>query len=172
MSSIATIGYEKSSIEAFIATLRRVGIRQILDVRELPLSRKHGFSKRALHDYLEDAGITYHHIKSLGDPKPGRDAAKSGDHKTFRKIFFAHMRTNAAKEGLRLAAGLASNKPSALVCFEREHVDCHRLFVAHALERNYGFSIEHLTVDLPVASANRNPRRRRCCPRQGHSARR
>ena len=48
MTELATIGYEGSAIEDFIATLKLANIEILLDVREIPLSRKKGFSKNAL----------------------------------------------------------------------------------------------------------------------------
>lgn len=70
-----TVGYEGVDLDEFIATLKTFGIKQIIDVRDLPLSRKRGFSKNALASALAEAGVKYLHVKSLGDPKPGREAA-------------------------------------------------------------------------------------------------
>ncbi len=50
--TIATIGYEGSTIEDFVAALRHASINVLIDVRELPLSRKKGFSKNQLAGVL------------------------------------------------------------------------------------------------------------------------
>ena len=56
---ILTIGYEGASVEGFLQTLKASGVTQLLDVRELPLSRRKGFSKNALASMLILAGIGY-----------------------------------------------------------------------------------------------------------------
>lgn len=78
MQSLFTIGYEGVCIGDFMATLRLAGITTLVDIRELPLSRKPGFSKRALAGHVEAVGISYYHIQALGDPKAGRTAAREG----------------------------------------------------------------------------------------------
>jgi len=67
---IFTFGYEGLSLKAFIARLKSAGIQTIIDVRANPLSRKPGFSKRALSSALHDAGIDYDHRPAMGCPKP------------------------------------------------------------------------------------------------------
>lgn len=59
--AIYTAGYEGLSIDAFIARLKQAQIDKVLDVREYPLSRKPGFSKKAFAQCLADAGIAYEH---------------------------------------------------------------------------------------------------------------
>lgn len=85
MPVLATIGYEGSSLQDFIATLRAASIRTLIDVRALPISRRPGFAKNALSKALAEAGIDYVHLKGLGDPKEGRDAARANDLETFLK---------------------------------------------------------------------------------------
>jgi uncharacterized protein (DUF488 family) len=66
---LATIGYEGADVDDFVATLRSAGIRRLIDVRELAISRRRGFAKRALSGALADADIEYVHLRGLGDPK-------------------------------------------------------------------------------------------------------
>ena len=91
MRSLFTIGYEGASIADFVATLRAVNVDVLIDVRDVPISRKPGFSKRVLAQRLGDVGIEYVHLRDLGDPKPGRDAARRGDFKEFERIFREHL---------------------------------------------------------------------------------
>jgi len=146
MPAIRTVGYERTSIGEFVDGMRKFGVKRVLDIRELPLSRKEGFSKRALRQQLEAVGIDYMHLKHLGDPKPGRDAARSGQIAEFKRIFYAHMHTEAAKQALALAAELASELPSVLLCYERSFSCCHRAIVAEALKSVYGFRIQHIDI--------------------------
>ena len=98
-----TIGYEGSTIEDVLATLKATEIDCVLDVREFPISRKAGFSKSALSNKLEARGISYVHFKGLGDPKEGRIAAREGRFEDFRQIFNAHLTTESAQADLARA---------------------------------------------------------------------
>lgn len=170
MTTVATIGYEQSNIDQFIATLLGAGVEQIIDVRELPLSRKKGFSKQSLAATLAVSGIDYVHLRELGDPKPGRLAARAGDYPQFRKIFNQHMRTRDARLGLDSAAQLARRKRSALLCFEREHTVCHRSIVADALRLGYGFDIRHLVVHPELHQSHGDRRGKSRCACEGSAA--
>lgn len=132
-SLIYTIGYESAAIEDFIATLQIAGIERIIDVREFPLSRRKGFSKNILHDILRANDIEYIHLKALGDPKEGREAARAGDYKKFQKIFSRHMKTASAQAELQTAIELAQSAISCLMCYERKPEECHRSIVAEAI---------------------------------------
>ncbi|WP_315810836.1 DUF488 domain-containing protein [Bradyrhizobium sp. SZCCHNR3107] len=142
-----TIGYEGSQVEAFAATLRRAGVETLIDVRDVPLSRKPGFSKSALAANLETSGITYVHLKGLGDPKPGREAARAGEYAEFRRIFGRHMKTEFAQRDLAKAAELLRAQPCCLMCFEQDHCNCHRSIVADHLVRQTGLQLYHLSID-------------------------
>lgn len=151
-----TIGYEGASIEAFVLTLLAAGIDTLVDVRELPLSRKKGFSKAVLRETLEANGIGYVHLKGLGDPKPGREAARSGDMRLFKSIFGRHMKSTAAQLDLLIANGLAQEKAACLMCFERSHCDCHRSIVASHICNATGLHIENLIIEKkPMRNGHR-----------------
>ena len=74
---LLTIGYEGRAIDEFIARLKQFNISRLIDVREIPLSRKPGFSKTSLRERLEDEKIEYVHIKALGSPSPIRNKLKT-----------------------------------------------------------------------------------------------
>src|SRR4051794_6753179 len=98
-----TVGYEGSDIADLLLSLRVARVGTVIDVRELPLSRKPGFSKGRLSEALENCGIRYVHLRGLGDPKPGRVAAGDKRFGDFRRIFHAHMQTAPARADLRHA---------------------------------------------------------------------
>lgn len=141
-----TIGYEGSQVEDFVAILRRVGVETLIDVRDLPLSRKRGFSKSALASTLEASGIAYVHLKGLGDPKPGRMAARAGDYGKFRRIFGGHMQSDIAQRDLERAIELVRERPCCLMCFEHEHCNCHRAIVADHIVERTGLTLRHLST--------------------------
>ena len=89
--AICTIGYEGGTVDAFLRTLREAGVELVLDIRAAPVSRKKGFSKNQLAAHLAEAGIGYRHLRGLGTPKRGREAARGGDLESFERIFREHM---------------------------------------------------------------------------------
>lgn len=146
MKKIATIGYEGASLSDFIATLLHAGVQRIVDVREVAQSRRPGFSKTALRSALAEVGIDYHHVRQLGDPKHGREAARAGNMDLFRAIFTAHLELPASRSALDEAVILASEKSSALLCYERNPKDCHRAIVAQHMTAISPFQITNLGV--------------------------
>ena len=149
---LRTIGYEAASLEDFIATLLAANISQLVDVRELPISRRKGFAKTALSTALASAGIEYVHLKGLGDPKPGREAARRKDFDAFQRIFKSHMKTAQAKADLKSAAKIALNGRACLMCYESDHNSCHRTIVATAVCVNAPVEIQHLSVNPQIGS--------------------
>ncbi len=147
-----TIGYERASLDSVIAALKARRIATLLDVRELPLSRRAGFSKRPLSASLAEAGIGYVHLKGLGTPKEGRVAARLGQTDRFWEIVAAKMTTPEAEHDLARAAEIAAPAAACLLCFEAEPHVCHRLRVAEALTGRFGFTVEHLFAAPPGAT--------------------
>ena len=124
--TIFTIGYEGTTMDAFLAALKQAGVEQVIDVRALPLSRRPGFSKNSLAATLRDAGIGYVHLKALGTPKPGRDAATKGDWRTMESVYAGQLQLPEAQAEAAKMRALAAEKKSALLCFERDPHHCHR----------------------------------------------
>jgi len=123
---IFTIGYEGATQPELIAALKQAGVERVIDVRAVPLSRKPGFSKNVLAAGLNEAGIGYVHLKALGTPPAGREAARKGRWAEMNRIYAAQLESpEAAAEAAQMIA-LAGEKPSALLCFERDPAGCHR----------------------------------------------
>lgn len=139
--TLFTIGYEKTRLPGFVATLEQHGITRVIDVREVPWSRRPEYAKGALAARLTSAGIEYVHLRGLGTPKPGREAVRSGDIETFEAIFHAHMGSAAAQTDLARAVTLTLESPSCLLCFERDPARCHRSIVATAVAGRTGQAI-------------------------------
>lgn len=139
---IYTIGYEGTTVAALISTLRAAGVQRVIDVRALPLSRRPGFSKTALAGELKEAGIDYVHLKALGTPKAGRDAAKKGDRVTLEAVYADQLHLPEAIAAAAVMRELAAERPSALLCYERDPCTCHRTLLLAA----EGEGVE--TVDL------------------------
>jgi uncharacterized protein (DUF488 family) len=148
--NLYTLGYEGLDLTSFIARLKRAGVRQVVDVRELPLSRKKGFSKNGLASALQARGIPYTHMAALGCPKPIRNRYKhNGDWNSYRQDFLAHLKTQA--DTVLSVARLAREKAICLICFEADFEHCHRSLVARAAVARGAPSVIHLTVETGSA---------------------
>lgn len=148
MRILYNIGYEGTDIDRFVATLKAVDVQVLADVRALALSRKHGFSKTALRARMVAEGIEYVHFSALGDPKPGREAARAGRYDEFRQIYAQHLTCATARVALDGLGELAASRSTCLLCFEREPSNCHRSIVAYRLK---AFGVENFDLygDLP-----------------------
>lgn len=131
---VCTIGYEKRTPEEFVEALQNAGVEQLIDVRQLPLSRRKGFSKTPLAANLAAAGIDYVHLRNAGNPFRNFDD-------DILELYRGHLERSPEVVDEVLAS--ASTKRSALMCVERDHTECHRSLLAAALARR-GAAIENL----------------------------
>jgi uncharacterized protein (DUF488 family) len=104
-----------------------------VDVRAVASSRRPGFSKTVLAASLAEAGVDYVHLRALGTPKAGRQAARAGRTAEMREIFEGHMAEPEAQAELARATGIAAERPAALLCYEAEACGCHRRIVAERI---------------------------------------
>jgi uncharacterized protein (DUF488 family) len=142
--TVFTIGYERRSPDELVRGLRDAGVTLLADVRELPLSRRRGFSKTALATVLAEAGIEYAHERALGNPKPYRDAWKRGDVPAGRAGYSAHIAAGASVAVEALARRVAQGGV-CLLCVEHDAGDCHRSLLAAALGERLGtLRVQHL----------------------------
>lgn len=128
--TLYTIGYEGALLDDLIESLLAAGITHLVDVRERAQSRRKGFSKTALRLALNARGIGYTHLRALGDPKPGREAARSGNYTLFRKIYGSALAAESAKLALSQLIEFSRHSSVCLLCYELDAVQCHRSIVA------------------------------------------
>lgn len=140
-----TFGYEGLDLDAFIARVLEAGVKTIVDVRELPLSRKRGFSKSAFSAALGGVGIAYLHAPTLGCPKTIRDRYKAdGSWSRYTQRFLSYLATQEA--AVCELAKLSRATRACLVCFEADYTVCHRTYVARAAYAAGGPSVMHLSA--------------------------
>ncbi len=142
-----TIGYEKLGQADFVAALKAAKIKTLIDVREVANSRRAGFSKTSLAAALDQVGIAYVHLRPLGTPKTGREAARKGDTKTMHRIYEAHLAEPESQLALAEAAELAGKGRICLMCLEHDWRVCHRSIVAKYLETDFGLKPMHLSPE-------------------------
>ena len=139
-----TIGYQETPPRSVLDELENAGVKLLVDVRAVASSRRPGFSKNQLAAGLKERGIGYLHFQGLGTPKEGRLAARSGDTKTLERIYAKHLKTPQAKQEMRELAELVGTAgPVCILCYERDHRECHRRFIAEIIEKD-GVSVENL----------------------------
>lgn len=141
---VLTIGYEAATLADVIARLRGAGAELVIDVRAVASSRRAGFSKTVLAASLAEAGIGYLHLRPLGTPKPGREAARAGRCDEMRAIFAEHLQTPAAALALEQAVEVTRDRRAALLCYEASPDCCHRQVVAQRIIARTGAAV----VDL------------------------
>lgn len=143
--TLFTLGYEGLVLDEFIRRLEEAGVQTVVDVRELPLSRKRGFSKKAFGEALAQAGIAYIHMPALGCPRDVRDAYRAdGDWNAYLRRFRAYLKGQG--EAVRALAVLSRKTVACLVCFESDFTRCHRSLVADAAAQAGGPVTAHLTI--------------------------
>jgi uncharacterized protein (DUF488 family) len=123
---IFTIGYEGATVGEFLAALQSAGVERVIDVRAVPNSRRPGFSKTPLRNALAEAGIEYVHLRALGTPADGRAAARAGKKAELERIYAGQLELPEAMAETAQMLDLAAEKPSALLCYERDPAQCHR----------------------------------------------
>lgn len=133
---IFTIGYEATTMGEFLAALQGAGVERIIDVRAVPNSRRPGFSKTPLRNALAEIGIDYVHLKALGTPAEGRSAARAGRQEDLERIYAGQLQLPEAMVQAEQMRELASEKPSALLCYERDPAGCHRSLLLAAVARD------------------------------------
>lgn len=144
--TIYTIGYEGIDIQQFFILLNEHGIETVVDVRELPLSRKPGFSKKMLAAALNMSGLEYTHLADLGCPKSIRDRYREdADWRRYKEGFLKYLKTQ--KDAIEELATLANSSNCALLCFEADFNYCHRSMVADAVKQQSGIRVSHIRVD-------------------------
>ena len=139
---VFTIGYEGATVGEFLQALTDAGVKRVIDVRAVPNSRRPGLSKTPLRNALAEEGIEYVHLRALGTPADGRAAARAGRHEDLIRIYAGQLELpEAIAEGAQMV-DLAGEKPSAVLCYERDPAGCHRTLLLSAVAP--GAEVVHL----------------------------
>jgi uncharacterized protein (DUF488 family) len=139
---IFTIGYEGTTVGEFLAALQQAGVERVIDVRAVPNSRRPGFSKTPLRNALAEVGIDYVHLRALGTPADGRAAARAGRHEELERIYAGQLELpEAMAQGAQMVE-LSREKPSAVLCYERDPSGCHRTLLLDSVAPEA--EVEHL----------------------------
>ena len=142
---IFTIGHSNHPPPAFINLLAQRRVAEVADVRSAPYSRyAPHFNHNALRALLDDAGIAYAY---LGGPLGGRPADRACYDAHGRVLYHRVAQTHAFADGIRRLIRRADERRIALLCSEKEPLECHRtLLVARHLAQR-GVAVAHILAD-------------------------
>jgi uncharacterized protein (DUF488 family) len=142
---IFTIGHSTHPIEKFLEMLDANGIRQLVDVRTIPKSRRNPqFGQDELAVSLEQQGIRYLHLPGLGGLRHARkDSINTGWKNASFRGYADYMQTDAFSESLTKLTDAAATMPTVIMCAEAVPWRCHRSLIADALTAR-GIPVEHI----------------------------
>jgi uncharacterized protein (DUF488 family) len=151
-----TIGYSGYQLDTFATALAENGVESLIDIREIPLSRKRGFSKSGLRDHLCSHGITYEHLRELGSPKSLRhEVRRTRDYAQFFRGMRRHLNSTEASEQLEHVVELARSQRLCMMCCCADWQRCHRRCVVDAILKVAHFRFLHLGADSHSDAARR-----------------
>jgi len=139
-----TIGYESKTVNELLGELKAAGVELLIDVRAVAASRRPGFSKTALGNALVEEGIGYLHLRPLGTPAAGREAARKGRIAEMREIYADQLETPEASLAMEQAIAAAGEKRAALLCYEADHAGCHRAMLAERMLERVPLEVRNL----------------------------
>ena len=141
---IYTVGYEGIEVSKFIKKLKEWNMELLVDIREIALSRKNGFSKSILKEELKKSGIRYRHLRSLGSPTALRyKLRKDWNYKTFFDEYRKHIKDQEIQDSIDELSAFAKSKKTVILCYEKDHKTCHRSIITEELKKR-GWSVENL----------------------------
>lgn len=142
--TIFSVGHSTHSYERFLKLLQEAGVTAIADVRTSPFSRHFPqFNRDALKEGLRTDGIAYSFLgKELGGRPIGQQLYREGvaDYELMAKTPDFNCGLERVEEGAR-------KYRIALMCSERDPLDCHRcLLIGRALVGR-GVTVKHILFD-------------------------
>jgi uncharacterized protein (DUF488 family) len=151
---IHTIGHSTRSLDEFLSLLTAHGVRQLVDIRSIPRSRRHPhFASEALAVSLRDAGIAYRHSPALGGRRrPRTDSPNTAWRVEGFRGYADYMETDAFRAALDELIAAARDAPTAIMCAEALWWRCHRQLVADALVAR-GIEVRHIMATAKGAAA-------------------
>jgi uncharacterized protein (DUF488 family) len=139
---VGSVGYERHrDVGEFARRLHEAGVERVVDVRELPISRRRGYAKTALGETLGAEGIEYVHMRNLGNPKPYRDLYKSGNVEEGKELYTAYLQ-GEQRAALEQLASILPERKTALMCVEHDASVCHRTVILESLASELGLELD------------------------------
>ncbi len=141
---VFTIGHSNLEIGKFVALLKQHGIQAIADVRSSPYSQHNPqFNRELLQKSLQEHGIAYVFLgQELGARRSERECYLEG-----RADYRLISQTPAFKRGIERVTQGATKMRIALMCAEKDPIDCHRCILVTPHLRQEGLQVLHILSD-------------------------
>ncbi len=153
--AIFSIGHSNHSLEDFLALLNRHSITTVADVRSRPYGRQEHFNREIIAAALKAAGIEYNFLgQELGARREEQECYLDG-----MAVYEKIAGLPAFQEGLSRLRRLALATPLAIMCAEKEPLDCHRTILICRRLRDSGFQIKHILADGSLEDHARTEKR-------------
>jgi uncharacterized protein (DUF488 family) len=130
---IYSVGYEGFKADSLAERLASANVTVVVDVRLNPVSRKPGFSRKALTAALARVGIAYEHEPDLGNPPDNRDSFRRGDGEEGRRRM-REILENGSRTAVERLVERARGDRVAVLCVERDRTRCHRLVITEIVQ--------------------------------------
>lgn len=130
---IYSVGYEGLTLPGLVERLAQSKVSLLIDVRLNAVSRRPGFSKKALATGLENAGIRYVHEPLLGNPPENRHSFREGDRTSGRTAMRKRLE-NGSRSAVDALVAEATSARVAVMCVERDRNSCHRQVITEMVE--------------------------------------
>jgi uncharacterized protein (DUF488 family) len=146
---VFTIGHSTHSAEAFLTLLKQHGVEAVADVRSSPYSQFNPqFNRELLQRILRDSGIAYVFLgEELGARRSESECYVGG-----RVDYLLVAKTPAFQRGLdRISRGAAKMR-IAMMCAEKDPLDCHRCILVSPRLSERGFTVQHILGDGALES--------------------
>jgi uncharacterized protein (DUF488 family) len=144
-AQVLTIGHSNHPVEQFIALLRAHTVTAVADVRSMPFSRRYPqFNKDRLDAALKEAGIAYVFLgKELGARTSDLTCYDENGRVSYGRI----AQTAVFQAGIDRVVQGAGKYRLAMMCAEREPLDCHRTFLVTPAVEARGLPVAHILAD-------------------------
>jgi uncharacterized protein (DUF488 family) len=149
MTDIYTIGHSNHPFEKFLDLLRAHGVAEVADVRSHPVSRfAPQFGGKRLRGALEAAGVAYSFVGQELGARSNDPACVVDGRVDYERL----ARTPSFAQGLERVTAAAQSQRVALLCAERDPLDCHRAILVCRELLGRGVDARHIRVDGTLES--------------------
>lgn len=143
MKEIYTIGHSTHTLDKFHKMLKEYKINVLVDVRSIPFSKYVSqFNQDNLKTFLKNRNIFYIFMgNNLGARWNNKNLIFEDGRVNFEKV----KSTKEFQEGIeRLEKGIQKGYRIALMCSEKEALDCHRFVLISPVLDNLGYEVFHI----------------------------
>ena len=155
---IFTVGHSTRSLDEFMELLRAHGVKEIVDVRSIPMSRYNPqFNTDTLKGSLPQRHFRYRHLKKLGGLRHAKkDSTNLGWRSASFRGFADYMATPDFSKGLEMLEKIARTRATAIMCAEAVPWRCHRSLIADALNKK-GWIVKDIIGTSPAKTHRPTP---------------